>query len=294
MNTAAAERQEIGEGLGASEISAAAGLDPFRSPLQLWLEKTGQAPPFEGNEITDWGLEVEVPMVAWYGRRHVEPNEFMHRPPASLYRESPTWARCTPDATVHAGENRHGAVLRVVQAKNVGHRMMHRWQDGPPDYVVCQCAWECFVVGIGRADAIASLGGGPPEVWTLWRDEQMVADLLAIGEHFMKHVRDRTEPNTTHHADWATYLASRAKSRGFIVPADGADSNLVDEWRSATLAFKAAEKRSDLAKNRVRRYLADANADGMETAFGVATWRPNVNGARALRAPKGFGCEGDK
>jgi predicted phage-related endonuclease len=291
VNTAAAERQEIGEGLGASEIAAAAGLDPFRSPLQLWLEKTGQAPPFAGNEITDWGLEVEVPMVAWYGRRHVdEATEKMRRPANSIYREAPSWARCTPDAVVHAGDVM-GPVLRVVQAKNVGFRMMHRWQDGPPDYVVCQCAWECFVVGIGRADVIASLGGGPPEVYTLWRDEQMVADLLAIGERFMRHVAERTEPRTTHHADWATYLANRAKSRGFIVPATAADESLVEEWRTSTLALKAAEKRSDLAKNRVRRYLADANADGMETAFGVATWRPNKNGDRALRAPRGWGAE---
>lgn len=291
--TAAAERQVIGPGLGASEISAAAGLDPFKSPLQLWLEHTGQAPPFAGNDVTEWGLEVEPALLNWYTKRHLHDGEVMRRPLNSIYRESPSWARCTPDGIIHSGDVM-GPIVRLVQAKNVGYRMLHRWQDGPPDWVVCQCAWEAFVAGIGRVDVIASLGGAPPEVWTLWRDEQMVADLLAIGERFMKHVADRTEPKTTHHEDWAAYLARRAKSRGFVVPAESVDQRLIEEWRETTLALKAAEKRSDLAKNRVRRYLADSNADGMLTADGLATWKPDKNGNRSLRTPRGWGADGDK
>lgn len=293
----AAQRQEIGPGLGASEIPAASGLDPFKSPLQLWLEKTGQCEPFAGNDVTEWGLEVEQPLLRWYEARHVrsEDGESMRRPASSLYRDDPSWARATPDAIVSSKNGN-----RVVQAKNVGHRMLHRWHDGPPDWVVCQVQFEMLVTAYHRGDVIASLGGTPPEVYTVWRDEQMIADLLAIGEAFMRCVEKRTEPKTTHHEDWAAYLARRAKSRGFIVPAESVDVDLVEEWRMSTAALKDAEKRSDLAKNRVRRYLADSNADGMETAYGLATWketkRVNTDGSvsRALRAPKGFGADGDK
>lgn len=295
LDAAFDRRQEIGSGLGASEIAAAAGLCPFRSPLQLWLEHTGQVAAFEGDDVTAWGLEVEPSLLRWYERRHVHDGEEFERPPASINRASPAWARCTPDGIVFRTESL--AVqrrLRDVQAKNVGFRMMHRWQEGPPDYVVCQCQWSVFVLGVDRSDVIASLSGAPPEVWTLWRDEQMVADLLAIGERFMKHVADRTEPKTTHHEDWAAYLARRAKSRGFIVPSESVDQRLVEEWRETTLALKAAKKRSDLAKNRVRRYLADSNADGMLTADGLATWKPDKNGDRSLRPPRGWGADGDK
>ena len=234
---------------------------------------------------------VEPSLLRWYEKRHVAEGETARRPLNSRYHHELSWARCTPDLEVYAPGAANDSLSRVCQAKNVGHRMMHRWQDGPPDWVVCQVNWECFVLGIGRGDVVASLGGTPPEVYTLWRDQQMIDDLRAIGEQFMRHVRERTEPRTTHHEDWARYLANRAKSRGFIVPLESVDGSLIDEWKASTLALKSAEKRADLAKNRVRRFLADSNADGMDTGTGVATWKPDKNGNRALRAPKTWGGE---
>jgi len=285
VTAAARVRQEIGTGLGASEIAAACGIDPYRSPLQLWLEHTGQCEPFAGNEFTEWGLLVEPALLSWYEGRHVLEGEEFHRPESSRYHEDHSWARATPDAIVL------GSSERTVQAKNVGYRMAHRWDQGPPDYVEVQCQWECLVTGLRRSDVVASVGGTPPQLWTVWRDEAMIADLLAVGERHWRHVRDRTEPRTTHHEDWAAHLARRAKSRGFIVPVDSVDPNLLEEWRASTLALKSAEKRSDLAKNRVRRFLADANADGMETSDGMAMWKPDRNGKRALRTPRGWGGE---
>jgi putative phage-type endonuclease len=280
-------KQSILPGLGASEISAAAGLDPFRSPLQLWLEHTGQCEPFAGNEFTDWGLEVEPAILRAYEKTRLEEGEMLMRPAESIYKPGSTWKRCTPDGLVYAEQE----LRRAVQVKNVGHRMMHRWQEGPPDYVVCQVQWELSVLGLERGDVMACLGGAPPEAYTLWRDSQMIADLDVIAERHWHCVQTRTEPRTTHHEDWAVYLARRAQSRGFIVPMDAVDDALVTEWRESTAALKVAEKKSDLARNRVRRYLADANADGMETAYGMATWRPDKNGNRALRSPKGFGAD---
>jgi putative phage-type endonuclease len=287
VTAAAAQRQSILPGLGASEIAAAAGLDPFKSPLQLWLEHTGQAPPFDGNEATDWGLEVEPAILRVYEKTRLDDGERLMRPAESVYKRGSDWKRCTPDGLVYAEQQ----LRRLVQVKNVGFRMMHRWMEGPPDYVVCQVQWELHVLEMERGDVMASLGGSAPEGYTLWRDEAMIRDLDLIAERYWRHVQERTEPRTTHHEDWAAYLARRAKSRGFIVPIDSVDSALIEEWRESNAALKAAEKKSDLARNKVRRYLADANADGMETAHGIATWRPDKNGNRSLRAPKGFGAD---
>lgn len=50
-------------GLGASETAAALGLDPYKSPADLWLEKTGRATGFDGNEATDRGNFLEEPLI---------------------------------------------------------------------------------------------------------------------------------------------------------------------------------------------------------------------------------------
>lgn len=54
------------EGLGASEIAAVVGVCPYKTPYQLWLEKTGRAKGFEGNSLTQHGQETEAKARARY------------------------------------------------------------------------------------------------------------------------------------------------------------------------------------------------------------------------------------
>lgn len=37
-------------GLGGSDVATICGLNKYKSPLQLWLEKTGQVEPVEAGE----------------------------------------------------------------------------------------------------------------------------------------------------------------------------------------------------------------------------------------------------
>lgn len=43
-------------GIGSSDAAAAVGMNPYKSPLELWLEKTGRA---TGNEA---GIDTDSPM----------------------------------------------------------------------------------------------------------------------------------------------------------------------------------------------------------------------------------------
>ena len=48
-----------GQGIGGSELAAILGLDPYKTPLDVWLDKTGRAVKFEGNEATFRGNALE-------------------------------------------------------------------------------------------------------------------------------------------------------------------------------------------------------------------------------------------
>ena len=45
--------------IGASEVGACLGISHWRTPVDLWLEKTGRTKPFEGNELTKAGHKLE-------------------------------------------------------------------------------------------------------------------------------------------------------------------------------------------------------------------------------------------
>jgi putative phage-type endonuclease len=51
--------------LGSSDMAAVLGQDPFKSAADVWLEKTGQAGGFDGNEATDRGNRLEPVLIAW-------------------------------------------------------------------------------------------------------------------------------------------------------------------------------------------------------------------------------------
>jgi len=46
-------------GLGGSDIGAVLGLSPYRTPYEVWLEKTQRAEPFTGNLATRFGTFAE-------------------------------------------------------------------------------------------------------------------------------------------------------------------------------------------------------------------------------------------
>lgn len=51
--------------LGSSSAAAALGLDPYRSPADVYLELTGMADGFEGNDATERGNLLEPVIVKW-------------------------------------------------------------------------------------------------------------------------------------------------------------------------------------------------------------------------------------
>lgn len=42
-------------GIGGSDASVVCGVNKYRSPVELWLEKTGQLPYQEAGEAAYWG-----------------------------------------------------------------------------------------------------------------------------------------------------------------------------------------------------------------------------------------------
>src|SRR5690606_12685414 len=56
-------------GIGGSDAPVIAGVDPFKSPIRLWMEKTGQIVPEPAGEAAEWGLLLEPVIAAEFERR---------------------------------------------------------------------------------------------------------------------------------------------------------------------------------------------------------------------------------
>lgn len=58
------------KGIGSSDIAIIMGMSPFKTPHELWLEKTGKKEPFTGNWATQRGQDLEPSIRNWYNKTH--------------------------------------------------------------------------------------------------------------------------------------------------------------------------------------------------------------------------------
>src|SRR5690606_24085021 len=56
-------------GIGGSDAAVIAGVDPFRSPIRLWMEKRGEIQEEPAGEAAEWGLLLEPVIAAEFERR---------------------------------------------------------------------------------------------------------------------------------------------------------------------------------------------------------------------------------
>jgi len=71
MALTAEQLDERRHGIGGSDAGAILGVNPYRTPLQVWLEKTGKAEPddLSDNEAVTWGNVLEDTIAREYSRR---------------------------------------------------------------------------------------------------------------------------------------------------------------------------------------------------------------------------------
>jgi putative phage-type endonuclease len=125
--------------LGASEIAAAAGLDPWRSRLHLFMEKTGQIDGQASNDAMERGLLLEVAAIGAFRKEHpeheiIQPNVFVCDTEAKL--------SCTPDAWITNDES--GKRINV-QIKCTSPASFEKWNGAVPVYYQLQCCCEAML-----------------------------------------------------------------------------------------------------------------------------------------------------
>jgi len=263
---AVATQKLSSSGIGASEIAAIAGLNPYASPWDVWLKKTGQVPDVEQNAPMEWGHRLEPAIRQKYCD---ETNELVHVPGESLFSKEFPWARATPDG-VAVDDKGFPNWKHLLQCKNVGTWVEKAWSDAPPVYVQLQEAWEMMVTGLPRADVAVLIGGNDFRIYTVHRDQKVIDDLLTIASDFWKKVETRTPPPVDESEACKRHFEKKLKREAIEVIADGETEQLFTEWHTLVRRMKADEKRVETIRNLVRQQMAEAGATIIKSSIGDA------------------------
>lgn len=187
MSSAAAER--TGNWLGGSDLPVVVGVSPFKSRLDLFLQKTGQTEPEDESEAMRWGVLLEDQIAREWARRE---GVKIRRRNKELQHPKVSWLRAHLDRDI-VGQK---AILEVKTSSADG------WGDAAddvPDHVAVQCHAYMAVTGAEKAFVAALLWGrwGPPSLhsYELRRDEEIAGAVIQAGHLFVtEHLEPRIAP----------------------------------------------------------------------------------------------------
>jgi len=182
------------QGIGSSDAAAAVGLNPYKSQLELWLEKTGRdtsLPKIDPNDEESpayWGNILE-PIVATHytkrsGHRVRRINAVLQHPDPKL-----PWMLANIDREIIGADD-----VQILECKTAGINGSRLWKEGVPEYVQLQVMHQLAVTGKQAADVAVLLGGQHLEIHRIERDESMIARLIDLERLFWDYVVSDAPP----------------------------------------------------------------------------------------------------
>jgi len=167
--------------LGGTDIAAVIGVSPWRSPLDVWLEKTGRPVTHEVTYAMRRGTRLEALLLEEFGRRH--PEFRVSRPRKPVLR---------PDVGFPAGASLDGLAYpkgsrkpcAVLEAKTAfGSWRAFQGHDLPDQYWV-QTQWYLWVTGLPLAYLVADTGSWDLQEITVEPDAEVQRRLVDLGRRF--------------------------------------------------------------------------------------------------------------
>lgn len=177
-------------GIGSSDAAAAVGLCPYKSQLELWMEKTGRTPNEDAPPGMDdpryWGTLLEPYVAVAYAQ---QTDRKVRKVNAVLQHPSFPYMLANIDREVVGCPD-----VQILECKTAGEWGAKLWRGGVPEYVQLQVQHQLAVTNQQAADVAVLLCGQRLEIHRIHRDEEVIARLMVLEARFWQFVTTDIEP----------------------------------------------------------------------------------------------------
>lgn len=252
-------------GIGGSDVAAIAGLSKYKSPVDVYLEKLGEAPPQEQSEAAYFGNILE-PIVA---------EEYVRRTGRKVRRVNKTIRHADlPIMMAHVDRMVIGTE-RILECKISGR--FFKWDewgeagtDQVPESYLLQVQHYLEVTGRDIADLAVLLAGTDYRIYTIPRDKEIGKMLLELCRDFWKRVETRNPP-AIRSVDDAISLWPHDKGTSKVATPEIAE--LVQEFRTKKALEKEIKERLDVLKVELADFLQEDSYLISSTGDKLLSWK---------------------
>lgn len=254
------------KGIGGSDVSVIAGVNPFRSIFQLWLEKTGQVEPEETeNDNTHFGNVLEPVVKREFSKRT---GLKVRAKRALLQSEEYPFMLADLDGVIY--EN---GKMNLFEAKTASAYKQEIWEKGIPEEYVLQVQHYMAVTGAEKT-YLAALVGGNRFYWkVVRRDEQKIAEIIALEKAFWEeNVLAGKEPVPDGSGATTDFLNEKyASSNGNTILLPEEALGLCRRYEELSGQLNELQDKKDAVSNQLKNFLKN-NESGVIGEYRV-TWK---------------------
>lgn len=196
-------------GIGGSDMPAIMGLSPWRTPMQVYLEKIGEAEEQPETKAQYWGSRHEKEIINTYSKKLLK-EQFI------IYSSENIQPFQHPSIKILLGNydgliadfEQHSKLLWGLECKTASYD--DDWgiegTDEIPQYYLPQVHHYLTIEqarsGITRWDVAVLIRGNDDRYYTVNYNEQISNRIIEVGTEFWDHVQRRIPPALTTVNDW--------------------------------------------------------------------------------------------
>ena len=253
-------------GIGGSDAAVVCGISRYKSPVELWMEKTDQLPYQEAGEAAYWGTLLEdIVRTEFTKRTGIEVNKVQQ----ILQSEEYPFMRANLDGVCQHPD--HG--ICGFEAKTASAYKTGEWEDSIPDEYQLQIQHYMAVTGY-KGFYIAVLIGGNTFRWRfVERDEELIAMLIEREGDFWDHVQQMTPPAMDGSDASAKFLAERFpdSTPKFQIDLPAAAAELLQQYDTACQQMEVLTEQKQRAENLLKEMLGSNEVGTIGDR--VITWK---------------------
>lgn len=251
--------------LGGTDLSAICGLSPYRTALDVYLDKTSDDINEETNSAMRWGTLLEDAVARAYSEDtgysvSIEPNTIYHPEHKFLGANIDRWV----------GDREY-----VLECKTAGFTKAKEWgdlgTDQIPESYLVQVAYYAAICDVPKVDIAVLIGGQDFRIYTYNRDKNLEEKLIKIACNFWhNHIEKRIPPKCVNTRD--TFNLFPQSNNKQITAKDEILTKL-EELKMAREEENSIQTTIEKLKVEIQEFMQDYDVLIDENGNVIATWK---------------------
>ena len=257
--------------IGGSDIGAILGLSKFRTPLEVWMEKTGKEVRQLDSLPLRFGSFAEEFVASEYAR--ATGFELLHDESIYIHPTHPMMSAHVDRFIL--GDDLNKPVTRLLECKTANPFARGEWGEPGTDQVpmsyLCQCIWYMAITGIEQCDLAVLFGNSDFRIYEIARDMELEALVIEKALHFWNtYVLKDTPPRAQTEGDYQALFKKSDPSK--TIEANPKTVELIRQLQSLGKQSGDMDERITQLKQHIMNEMKEAEVLSYQGNV-IATWK---------------------